>query len=119
MTICSDVSHRGTQNLTRSNGVKYALGWLGLGSYAQSLTIPNNLPQPEFFIGSKVADHWVDEFGENCIECGEVVGICWQPDKQEWGYFVEWHKGHGPDWIYPCFDGQLVVGGVLRSAGND
>ncbi|MCU0544856.1 MAG: hypothetical protein MUE44_22245 [Oscillatoriaceae cyanobacterium Prado104] len=119
MTIKNDCPAGRSQFLTQPDTRKYVLGWLGLGSYAQHPIIPANLPQPEFFIGSKVADHWVDEFGANCIEYGEIVGVCWQINKQEWGYFVNWYKGAGPDWLYPCFDGSLVVSGVLRSANND
>ena len=119
MTICSDVSQRGTQLLTRSNAVKYALGWMGLADYAQSLTIPSNLPKPEFTIGDKVTNHWLDEFDVECIEYGTICGIVWHPREQVWAYLIDWYKGQGPDFLYPCFDGHLVIGGDLRSAGDD
>ncbi|MEG3941834.1 hypothetical protein QT995_27305 [Microcoleus sp. S36b_A3] len=81
---------------------------------SQFLTQPASLPSPDFVIGDKVSDHWIDEFEKECIEFGEVVGVCWHPRKQVWAYLVDWTSGQGPDFCYPCFDGHLVIGGNLR-----
>lgn len=97
MTIQNDCPAGRSQFLTYPDMRKLALGWLGLGSYVQSPTIPANLPQPEFFIGSKVADHWVDEFDVDCIEYGTVCGVVWHPRKQTWAYLIDWYKGGSPD----------------------
>ena len=70
--------------------------------------------QSPFVIGDRVADHWIDEFDKECIEYGNVCGVCWHPDEQEWAYSVEWTSGGMPDSCYPCFDGNLLVGGDLR-----
>lgn len=77
-----------------------------------------NLPRPEFLIGDKVSDHWVDEFGEESIEFGRVVGICWHPREKAWAYLVDWYKGGNPDFPYPCFDGYLLIGGDLRRSND-
>ncbi len=77
-----------------------------------------NLPKPEFLIGDKVSDHWVDEFGQESIEFGKVVGICWHPREQVWAYLVDWYKGGSPDFPYPCFDGHLLIGGDLRRSND-
>jgi hypothetical protein len=80
--------------------------------------IPKKYPNSPFSIGDKVADYWTDEFSDECIEYGEVVGICWHPREETWAYLIDWYKGGGPDFMYPCFDGQLVIGGDLR-VSND
>ena len=85
-----------------------------LNGRSQFLTQLVNLPSPDFLIGDKVSDHWIDEFGQESIEFGEVVGVCWHPRKQTWAYLVNWTSGKGPDFCYPCFDEHLVVGGDLR-----
>jgi len=68
------------------------------------------LPSPEFEIGDKVADLWRDEFGKKCREIGMVVGICWHPQNFQWEYLINWIDGDSDKSVYPCFDGQLIVG---------
>ncbi len=80
--------------------------------------IPAKYPKPLFGIGDKVADHWTDEFDEECIEYGEVLGFCWHPYEKTWAYLVVWTSGQGPDSLYPCFDGHLLTGGDLRLVGH-
>ena len=80
---------------------------------------PEKYPKCPFNIGDKVADYWTDEFDNECIEYGEVVGICWHPRKQTWACLVGWTSGQGPDSLYPCFDRQLVIGGNLRLVSHD
>ena len=70
-----------------------------------------------FRIGDKVAEHWTDEFGKECIYYGDVCGICWHPREKVWAYLVNWTSGDGSDICYPCFDEQLVVGADLRRIG--
>ena len=76
--------------------------------------IPALLPDPKFAIGDKVADHWKDEFDQERIEVGVVVGICWHPKKHQWEYLVNWLGGDSAVGLYPCFDGQLIA----HSLGN-
>jgi hypothetical protein len=115
MTFLNDCPQGRSQFLTKPDTRKLALGWLGLASYVQFPVIPANLPQPEFFIGDKVADHWIDEFECESVEYGKVVGICWHPRQETWAYLIDWFKGGSPDFLYPCFDGHLVIGGDLRA----
>ncbi|MEG5176186.1 hypothetical protein [Microcoleus sp. B3-D7] len=79
--------------------------------------LPAKYPVPSFQVGDKVADHWIDEFEIAQIEYGEVVGICWHPDEEVWGYHVNWTSGTMPSEYYPCYDGHLTIGGDLR--GHD
>jgi len=80
---------------------------------------PEKYPKSQFRIGDKVADYWTDEFDKECIEYGEVFGICWHPREQTWAYLIDWTSGRGPDSLYPCFDQQLVLGSYLRGVSND
>ena len=114
MTLSNDRPSGRSQLLTQSRKPRQLMGWLDLARYVQSPLILSKLRKPEFVIGCKVSDHWVDEFGDECVEFGEVVGICWHPRKATWAYLVDWYKGGGPDFLYPCFDGNLLIGGDLR-----
>ncbi|MEG5037195.1 hypothetical protein [Microcoleus sp. AT3-D2] len=84
-----------------------------------ALGSPKKYPAPEFSIGNKVADHWIDEVEIEQIEYGNVCGTCWHPNKQEWAYSIEWTSGGMPDFCYPCFDERLTVGGDLRFVSHD
>lgn len=124
MTFSVGCRSKQPQLLTHPDTRQLTLGWLGLASYVQSPVIPDNLPKPDFVIGDKVADNWVDEFGENRVEFGEVFGICWHPRQKTWAYLVEWTGGTmereaDPNPYCPCFDEHLVVGGDLRIVSND
>ncbi|MEG4048484.1 hypothetical protein [Microcoleus sp. Pol17_C1] len=86
-----------------------------------SVTLLYLVPRPQskygsplFVIGDKVADYWIDEFNKECIEYGNVCGVCWHPDEREWAYSIEWTGGGMPDSCYPCFDNNLTIGGDLR-----
>ena len=81
--------------------------------------IPEKYPKSLFSIGDKVADHWINEFDKECIEYGEVLGLCWHPYEKTWAYLVIWTSGLGPDSMYPCFDGYLLTGGDLRLVSHD
>ena len=74
---------------------------------------------PQFAIGDKIDDHWINEFEIEQIEHGEVMGVCWHPREQVWAYLVEWTGGNVPSFAYPCFDGYLVIGGDLRLASHE
>jgi hypothetical protein len=113
MTSLNDRPQGRSQLLTQSRG-KGSISWMNLARYVQSPAILANRPKPDFVIGTKVSDHGVNEFGKDSIEFGEVVGICWHPRKNTWAYLIDWYKGGGPDFLYPCFDGHLVIGGDLR-----
>ena len=84
--------------------------------YRPALRLPAKYPVPEFHIGDKVADHWTDEFGEDAIEIGEILGVCWHPDENTWAYLISWTSGSCNADCYPCFDERLVVGGDVRLA---
>ena len=94
------------ENLRRSNSSLYR--------FVFSPAIFDQLPRPKFLIGDKVSDHWLDEFGKECVEIGEILGVSWYPSQQEWAYLVNWTSGESPDSSYPCFDGHLLVGGDVR-----
>ncbi|WP_293150336.1 MULTISPECIES: hypothetical protein [unclassified Microcoleus] len=124
MTLSAGCREKQPHLLIQPDTRKLALGCLGLASYVQTPIIPDNLPKPEFVFGDKVSDNWVDEFGENRTEFGEVLGICWYPRQKTWAYLIEWTGGameFEPEShpCYPCFDGNLVVGGDLRLASHD
>lgn len=72
------------------------------------MSIPALLPDPKFAIGEKVGEHWVDEFGKECVEIGVIVGICWHPKRYNWEYLINWLAGDGESAAYPCFDEHLV-----------
>src|SRR3989304_1722469 len=71
-----------------------------------------NRPAPKFSIGDLIAADWVDEFGGDITEFGEVVGLCYlyeggrsYPDN-DWVYYIRWtHNTEGPDSPgFPCFE---------------
>ncbi|MEG5176269.1 hypothetical protein [Microcoleus sp. B3-D7] len=74
----------------------------------RTVTIPSKYPAPSFAIGDIVADTWVDEFETHQTEVGEVVGICWHPENEQWEYHINWVAGSMPDEYYPCYDGHLT-----------
>ncbi|MCC3410051.1 MAG: hypothetical protein JGK17_31865 [Microcoleus sp. PH2017_10_PVI_O_A] len=117
MTFLDDCPMGRSQLLTQSRA-KSPISWTSLARYVRSPAIPAKLPKPDFLIGEKVSDHWVDEFGKNCVEFGEVMGICWHPRQETWAYLIDWYKGQGPDSLYPCFDRHLVIGGDLRRSND-
>ena len=82
-------------------------------------SVPEKYPVSHFSIGNKVADHWTNEFNQDFIEYGEVMGICWYPRYQVWAYLINWTSGEMPDSSYPHFDQQLTVGGDLRLVSHD
>ena len=84
--------------------------------YRPALKLPAKYPTPEFCIGDKVADYWIDEDGEESRELGEILGICWHPQENVWSYLINWTGGSSGDGCYPCFDERLVVGGDVRLA---
>lgn len=114
MTITERLPYGRSQFLMTSGKRNIAMRRLILTHYVKPSAILKYLPRPEFAIGSQVSDHWTDEFGEDFVESGEVVGICWHPRKATWAYLIDWYKGGSPDFCYPCFDGSLVIGGDLR-----
>ncbi|MGL4621515.1 MAG: hypothetical protein ACRCZS_21050 [Chroococcidiopsis sp.] len=121
MTICSDVSQRGTQLLTLSRRgflravTQYVPSVMVATGKNQAVKIPNKYPVPPFSIGDRVASFWpADEFDEDEWdeelepEIGEIVGICWHPQTREWRYQINWTSGSCEAWAYPCFDEALV-----------
>lgn len=82
-------------------------------------------PEPEFKIGDRVAQDWVDEFDQNIVDFGEVVGACYLPvdgcyyKKNTWVYYIYWtHSTCGLDFCYPNFDGEMTAGSTLRLVSN-
>lgn len=79
-------------------------------------------PLPKFSIGDLIAADWVDEFDENIVEFGEVVGLCYlheggrsYPDNN-WVYYIRWtHSSSGPDSPgFPCFEWEPSTGDDWR-----
>jgi hypothetical protein len=86
----------------------------------------NDRPLPEFKLGDLVADDWLDEFDGEATEFGEVVGMCYLPQKNSifppntWVYFIHWtHSTCGADFAYPCYDGEPTGGDRLRLITHD
>ena len=83
---------------------------------------PCPYPSPKFKIGDLVADDWVDEFGRETTDFGEVRGICYLPEDDfdcpanTWVYFIYWTRttGCNADFGYPCFSGEPMAGDKLR-----
>lgn len=84
-----------------------------------------NRPVPKFYIGDLIAADWVDEFGENITEFGEIVGLCYlheggrsYPDNN-WVYYIRWtHNSSGPDSSgFPCFEWEPSTGDDWRGIG--
>jgi hypothetical protein len=113
MTSLNDRPQGRSQHLTFPHTRKFVLGWGGLVN-----ATPPKLPRPEFFIGDLVFDRWTDEFDKDRIEYGEILGMSWHPREKTWVYLIEWTSGEGPDFLYPCFDEHLVIGGDLRRVDN-
>jgi len=83
-------------------------------------------PAPKFCIGDLIAADWVDEFGEDIIEFGEVVGLCYlheggrsYPDN-DWVYYIRWtHNTSDPDSPgFPCFEWEPSTGDDWRRIGH-
>jgi hypothetical protein len=69
--------------------------------------------QPKFKIGDLIASAWVDEFDENVVDFGEVLGTRYLPkshsvfDGNTWLYYINWtHSTCGSDSCYPIYDGE-------------
>jgi len=83
---------------------------------------PHLYPLPKFKIGDLVADDWVDEFGQEITDFGEVRGICYLPEDDfdcpanTWIYFIYWIRttSCNADFGYPCFSGEPMAGDKLR-----
>ena len=88
-------------------------------AHQSAAKLPAKYPVPSFRVGDKVSDHWIDEFGRDACELGEVIGICWEPHDETWGYHINWTGGTMPPEYYPCFDRHLTVGGDLRLVSHD
>lgn len=91
----------------------------------------NGRPLPKFNIGDLVASDWVDEFDEDVTDFGEVVGLCYLSEcdnffrersglrANDWAYYIYWtHSTCGPDISFPCFDGEAIAAQELRLASN-
>lgn len=79
-------------------------------------------PLPKFNIGDLIAADWLDEFDEQIVEFGEVVGLCYlheggrsYPDNN-WVYYIRWtHSSSGPDSPgFPCFEWEPSTGDDWR-----
>jgi hypothetical protein len=69
-----------------------------------------------FRIGDKVAEHWTDEFGKECIyygECVAFVGIL----AKKFGLLVNRTTREGRQFVIPALTKQLLVGADLRRIG--
>lgn len=75
-------------------------------------------PAPAFRIGDKIASPWLEEDEEIEDEVGEVMGVCWHPQKKRWEYLINWTGGDAADWMYPVFDEVLVSGDSLKGASH-
>ena len=83
-----------------------------------SFEIPLKYPKPKFVIGDQVTSPYIDEYGDedesSPSEFGEVMGVCWHPENQQWEYIVNWTAGSSSSWMYPVFDGFLLEECSLR-----
>jgi len=87
----------------------------------------SNRPAPKFSIGDLIATDWVDEFGEDITEFGEVVGLCYlheggrsYPDNT-WVYYIRWTHNTSGDSDYPqfpCFEWEPSTGDDWRCIGH-
>ncbi|MEG4964194.1 MULTISPECIES: hypothetical protein [unclassified Microcoleus] len=80
-------------------------------------------PAPAFRIGDKIVSPWFEEIKDEEIEeiedeVGEVMGVCWHPQKKRWEYLINWTGGDAADWMYPVFDETLMPGDGFRSASH-
>ena len=80
--------------------------------------IPQKYSMPKFAIGDQVSSPYIDEYGDedesSPSELGEVMGVCWHPENQQWEYIVNWTAGSSSSWMYPVFDGFLLEEYRLR-----
>ncbi|MEG4317696.1 MULTISPECIES: hypothetical protein [unclassified Microcoleus] len=81
---------------------------------------------PRFRIGDLVASDWVDEFDEDVVDFGEVLGLRWLPESHSgfpansWVYYIYWtHSTCGADSCYPCYDGEPTGAEQLRLVSHD
>lgn len=116
MTSSGRLSGTDLQNLTFSR--RDLLKKLSLISTILSLPRPQlQFPvtqiesSPNFKLGDVVASDWVDDFGENFVDFGEVLGVRYFAKGQSsfaastWVYYVNWtHSTCGLDFLYPCYD---------------
>ncbi|MGL5064661.1 MAG: hypothetical protein ACRC62_32160 [Microcoleus sp.] len=117
MTISERLQHQQPQLLTHSKSAYFALGWLGLGSYVQPLTTPDNLPKPKFWFGDIVKYAWFNADGKRIEwETGQIMGVTWHPEEKRWLYSVNWtgstNKNQG--FSYPSFDDCLTDDGDFK-----
>ena len=78
-------------------------------------------PLPEFKVGDLIASDWIGEFGEDCVDFGEILGARFLPEAyccypaNSWLYYIRWtHSTCGLDYLYPCYDGEPTRGCDLR-----
>lgn len=84
---------------------------------------PETYPSPDFNIGDLVAGDWLDEFDNEATDFGEVVGLCYLPERQSayhpaksWVYYIYWTHTtcESANDCYPDYDGQPVRASELR-----
>jgi hypothetical protein len=87
------------------------------------IAIPAKYPLPKFSIGDLVAENWIDEFGKEQTDFGEILGMRWLPEGHScfeantWVYYIYWtHNTCGSEFCYPCYDGEPTRGCDLRLA---
>lgn len=93
---------------------------------SQAVSSVFNGSVPEFTIGDLVASDWVDEFGKDVIDFGEVLGARYLPEghsiypANSWVYYIYWtHSTCGADSCYPCYDGEPTETNQLRLVSHD
>lgn len=88
---------------------------------------PLERPLPKFNLGDLIAADWVDESGEDIVEFGEVVGLCYLHEGDSshpgnsWVYHVYWtHNSCGERDAaqFPCLDWDLSTGDDWRYVGH-
>lgn len=87
---------------------------------------PSKYPAPRFRTGDLVANDWVDEFDEDVVDFGEVLGVRWLPEghsgflANSWVYYIYWtHSSCGASSCYPCYDGEPTGADQLRLVSHD
>jgi hypothetical protein len=88
-------------------------GALLLPERRSEVLVPQTQVQPKFKIADLIASDWVDEFGKDVIDFGEVLGTRYLPEAHSvfaantWVYYINWtHSTCGADSCYPCYDGE-------------
>jgi hypothetical protein len=88
-------------------------GALLLPERRSEVVVPQTEAQPKFKIGDLIASDWVDEFDNNVVDFGEVLGTRYLPKGHSsfaadtWVYYINWtHSTCGADSCYPCYDGE-------------